>query len=117
MTILANRSTRLMVQGITGREGSSHTLAMLDYGTNVVAGVTPGRGGEKVGRVPVFNSVKQAKERLPEINTSIIFVPAPFAADAVFEAIDSRIELIITITEHVPVHDSLKFTTYARSRG
>jgi succinyl-CoA synthetase alpha subunit len=117
MTILVDRSTRLVVQGATGREGSSHTLSMLKYGTNVVAGVTPGRSGELVGGVPIFDSVKDAMSKFPEINASIIFVPAPFNADAVYESIESGLKLIVNITEHVPVHDSLKFIDYAREKG
>ncbi len=114
MTILVNKNTNVIVQGATGREGSTHTMSMLKYGTNIVAGVTPGKGGEKVDQVPVYETVKQAKDAHPEINTSIIFVPAQFAGDAVYEAIDSGINLIVDITEHVPVHDSLKFINYAR---
>lgn len=117
MTILVNRDTVVVVQGVTGREGSTHTLSMLKYGTNIVAGVTPGKGGEKVDSVQVYESVKQAKEAHPEINTSIIFVPAPFSADAVYEALDSEIKLIVAITEKVPVHDSLEFVNFARQKG
>lgn len=117
MTILVNKNANVVVQGVTGREGSTHTLSMLKYGTNIVAGVTPGKGGEKVGRVPVYETVKQAKEAHPVINTSIIFVPAQFAGEAVYEAIDSGINLIVDITEHVPVHDSLEFINYARDNN
>ncbi|MGH2638071.1 MAG: succinate--CoA ligase subunit alpha [Rhabdochlamydiaceae bacterium] len=116
MTILVGNSTRVVVQGITGREGSSHALSMLKYGTKIVAGVTPGRGQENIGGVPVYGSMKKALSEHPEINTSIIFVPAAFNADAVFEAIDSGLKLIIDITEHVPIHDSLKFIDYARGK-
>jgi succinyl-CoA synthetase alpha subunit len=117
MTILVDKNTKVLVQGATGREGSSHTLAMVKYGTNVVAGVTPGKLGSNVGGVPVYNTVKQAITEHPEINSSIIFVPAPFNADAVYEAIDSDLKLIVDITEHVPVHDSLEFVNYARDKG
>lgn len=117
VTILVNKETKVVVQGATGREGSTHTLSMLKYGTKILAGVTPGRGGEKVGSVPIYETVKQAKEVHPEINTSIIFVPAQFASDAVYEAIDSEIKLIVAITERVPVHDSLEFVNYAREKG
>jgi succinyl-CoA synthetase alpha subunit len=117
LPILIDGETRVLVQGITGREGSSHTLAMLKYGTKIVAGVTPGRGGTDVGGVPVYNTVRQAVEAHPEINSSIIFVPAPFNADAVYEALDSNLKLIVDITEHVPIHDSLEFVNYARDRG
>ncbi len=116
MAILVNRSTNLLVQGATGREGTTHTLSMLKYGTNVVAGVTPGKSGERVDTVPVYDSVRQAVGAHQEINTSIIFVPAAYAADAVYEAIDAGIKLISTITEHVPVHDSLQFINYARDK-
>lgn len=117
MAILVNKSTNLLVQGITGREGTTHTIAMLKYGTNVVAGVTPGKSGERVDRVPVYGSVREAVDATPEINASIIFVPATYTADAVYEAIDSGIKLIVTITEHVPVHDSLQFINYSRDKG
>jgi succinyl-CoA synthetase alpha subunit len=117
MTILADKETVVVVQGATGREGSTHTLSMLKYGTNIAAGVTPGKGGERIDRVPIYETVKQAKEAHPEINASIIFVPAPFAADAVYEALDSEIKLIVAITEKVPVHDSLEFVNFARSKG
>lgn len=117
MTILVDKNTRLMIQGITGKEGSGHARSMLKYGTNVVAGVTPGKGGESVGGVPVYNSVKQAVSAHPDINTSIIFVPAAFNADTVYEAIDGGLKLVVDITEHVPIHDSLKFIDYARGKG
>ena len=117
MTILVNKNTKVLVQGATGREGSSHTLAMLKYGTNITAGVTPGKAGTDVGGVPVYNTVKQAIEAHPETNASIIFVPAPFNADAIYEALDCNLKLIVDITEHVPVHDSLEFVNYARNRG
>lgn len=117
MTILVDKYTKVLVQGITGREGSLHTLAMQKYGTNILAGVTPGKAGTDVGGIPVYNTVKQAVEEHPEINASIIFVPAPFNADAVYEALDSNLKLIVDITEHVPVHDSLEFVNYARNQG
>jgi succinyl-CoA synthetase alpha subunit len=117
LTILIDKSTSLLVQGITGREGTTHAVSMLKYGTNLVAGVTPGKSGERVDRVPVYNSVAQAVREHPEINASIIFVPAAYTADAVYEAIDSGIKLVVTITEHVPVHDSMEFINYARDKG
>ncbi|MEM1677149.1 MAG: succinate--CoA ligase subunit alpha, partial [Nitrososphaerota archaeon] len=98
MTILVNSNTRVLVQGITGREGAFHTKAMKEYGTKIVAGVTPGKGGSTVEGVPVYDSVGEAVRKHPEINASIIFVPARFAADAVYEAIDAGIELIVVIT-------------------
>ena len=117
MTILVDKNTRLVVQGITGKEGSGHTLSMLRYGTKVVAGVTPGKAGEKVGGVPVYNSLREAMSAHPEINATIIFVPAAYNADTVYEAVDAGLKLVIDITEHVPVHDSLKFINYARAKG
>ncbi|MBI1799241.1 MAG: succinate--CoA ligase subunit alpha [Candidatus Eisenbacteria bacterium] len=106
MSILVDKSTRLAVQGITGRDGSFHTEQMLAYGTRVVAGVTPGKGGEKVHGVPVFDSVAEAVA-VTRANTSVIYVPAPFATDAVFEAADAGIGVIVCITEGVPVRDTL----------
>jgi succinyl-CoA synthetase alpha subunit len=108
MSILANGDTRLVVQGITGHEGAFHAQAMLDYGTNIVAGVTPGRGGEWVlnGKVPVFDSVQAAVE-MTGANASVIFVPARFAGDAILEAADAGIGLIVCITEGIPVKEML----------
>ena len=117
MSILVNKETRLLVQGITGREGLFHTEQMYLYGTNIVAGVTPGKGGEWVlgGKVPVFDSVRLAVE-VTEANTSEIFVPARFAADAIYEAADSGISLIVCITEGVPVMDMLRVRRYLDQR-
>ncbi|WP_054856720.1 succinate--CoA ligase subunit alpha [Vulcanisaeta sp. JCM 16159] len=117
MAILVNENTKVLVQGITGREGSRHTEYMLQYGTKVVAGVTPGRGGQTVHGVPVFDTVEEALRKFPDINTSIIFVPAQFAADSVYEAIDAGIKLIVIITEHIPIHDALRFVNYAKRKG
>jgi succinyl-CoA synthetase alpha subunit len=117
LAILVDKSTRVLVQGITGREGTNHTIGMLKYGTRVLAGVTPGKEGVKVEGVPVFDSVKRAIQKFPEINTSIIFVPAAFVADAVYEALDSELKLLVVISEHVPEHDSLQFVSYAREHG
>ena len=112
MSILVDKNTRLVVQGITGSEGLFHTQQMLLYGTNVVAGVTPGKGGEWVeGRVPVFDSVKKAAETT-EANASIIFVPARFAPDAMLEAADAGIPLVICITEGVAVQDMMRVRNY-----
>ncbi len=115
MCILVDKNTRLLVQGITGREGSFHTKQMKDFGTKIVAGVTPGKGGQDVYGVPVFDSVQEAVDEFHP-NASIIFVPARFAADAIFEAIDSRIELITCITEGIPVHDMLRVCAYLEGR-
>jgi succinyl-CoA synthetase alpha subunit len=106
MSILIDRGTRVLVQGITGRDGAFHTQQMLGYGTRVVGGVTPGKGGEKVHGVPVFDSVAEAVVAT-RANTSVIYVPAPFAADAIIEAADAGLALIVCITEGVPVRDAL----------
>jgi succinyl-CoA synthetase alpha subunit len=113
MSILINKNTRLLVQGITGNEGLFHTTQMFSYGTNVVAGVTPGKGGEWVldGKVPVFDSVKLAVDATGA-NCSCIFVPARFAPDAMFEAADAGIPLIVCITEGVPVQDMMRVRNY-----
>lgn len=117
MAILVGSNTVVVVQGITGREGSFHTKLMLDYGTKIVAGVTPGRGGSEVHGVKVYDSIIEAKEEHPDINTSIVFVPARFAIDAIYEAIDANLKLLVVITEGIPVHDTLKAINYAKSRG
>ncbi|MGQ9627064.1 MAG: succinate--CoA ligase subunit alpha [Anaerolineae bacterium] len=111
MSILVDKNTRLLVQGITGREGAFHTQQMIEYGTKVVAGVTPGKGGEWVQGVPVFDTVKEAVETT-EANTSIIFVPARFAVDAIYEAADGGISLIVCITEGIPTLDMIKVRAY-----
>src|SRR5829696_6615248 len=113
MSILINKNTRLLVQGITGNEGLFHTTQMFAYGTNVVAGVTPGKGGEWVldGKVPVFDSVKLAVDATGA-NCTCIFVPARFAPDAMFEAADAGIPLIVCITEGVPVQDMMRVRSY-----
>lgn len=111
MGILVNNETRLLVQGITGREGSFHTEQMIEFGTNIVAGVTPGKGGSEISGIPVFDSVAQAVDE-EDPNASVIFVPPKFAADAIFEAIDSCIELIVCITEGIPVHNMMKVCAY-----
>jgi len=118
MSILINKNTRLLVQGITGHEGQFHTQQMLQYGTNVVAGITPGKGGEWVldGKVPVFDSVRVAKE-VSGANVSVIFVPARFAADAMYESADAGIPLIICITEGIPVQDMMKVRMYLDQKG
>ncbi|MCL4297796.1 MAG: succinate--CoA ligase subunit alpha [Anaerolineae bacterium] len=111
MSILVGKNTRLLVQGITGREGAFHTQQMKEYGTNVVAGMTPGKGGEWVHGVPVFDTVKEAVSTT-DANTSIIYVPARFAADAIMEAADAGIKLIICITEGVPVLDMVRVRSF-----
>jgi succinyl-CoA synthetase alpha subunit len=118
MSILVDKNTRLLVQGITGNEGLFHTKQMADYGTNVVAGVTPGKGGEWVldGKIPVFDSVRIAVEARGA-DTSVIFVPARFAADAIFEAADAGIELITCITEGIPIQDMMRVRDYLDQKG
>ena len=110
--ILLDNDTKCLVQGITGKQGSFHTKQMLEYNTNIVAGVTPGKGGQDFLGVPIFNSIEEAKEN-EDINSSIIFVPAPFAKDAAFESI-KNLDLVVIITEHIPVHDSMKIMEYAK---
>jgi succinyl-CoA synthetase alpha subunit len=125
MSVLVNRNTRLLVQGITGSEGTFHTSQILEYGTNVVAGVTPGKGGilyngndrDKFCRpVPLFNTVIEAVEKA-EANATVIFVPAAFAADAIMEAADAGLKVIICITEGVPVNDMMKAYAFVKSKG
>ncbi|MCD6290225.1 MAG: succinate--CoA ligase subunit alpha [Anaerolineae bacterium] len=116
MSILVNKETRLLVQGITGREGRFHTQQMIEYGTNIVAGVTPGRGGEWVEGVPVFDMVQEAVGATGA-NTSIVYVPARFALDAILEAADAGIQLIVCITEGIPVLDMVRVKAYLDQRG
>ncbi|MGC8594252.1 MAG: succinate--CoA ligase subunit alpha [Candidatus Kryptoniota bacterium] len=116
MSILIDKSTRLVVQGITGGEGSFHTEQMIEYGTKVVAGVTPGKGGTKHLNVPVFNTVDEAVKN-EGANTSIIFVPAPFAADAIAEAANAGIKLIVCITEGIPIRDMVGIYDYLKKKG
>jgi len=116
MAVLVNKDTRVLIQGITGSQGTFHAGAMLEYGTNVIAGVTPGRSGQEVHGIPVYDSVKQAKEN-HEVNASVIFVPARFAADAALEAIAAELDPVVVITEHVPVKDEIKVIHAAKRRG
>jgi succinyl-CoA synthetase alpha subunit len=111
MAILVDKNTRVVVQGITGKEGSFHALQCKAYGTQVVAGVTPGKGGQKVEDIPVFNTVEEAVKET-SANCSLIFVPPAFAADAIVEALDAGIELVVCITEGIPVRDMLKVKHY-----
>ena len=111
--ILLNEDTKCLVQGITGKQGSFHTEQMLNYNTNIVAGITPGKGGRDFLGVPVFNSIEEAVEQ-EDINSSIIFVPARFAKDAAFESI-KHLDLVVIISEHIPVHDSMKIMEYAKN--
>lgn len=114
MSILVDKNTRVVVQGITGRDGAFHTKQMLAYGTKIVAGVTPGKGGEKVEGVPVFNSVKEAVEKT-KANTSVIYVPSKFAADAIYEAADAGVKLVVCIAEGIPTTEMLKIYHYLKN--
>lgn len=116
MSILIGEDTKLVVQGITGRDGSFHARKMVEYGTKVVAGVTPGKGGTSVDGIPVFNLVAEAAEKTGA-DTSVMFVPEAFAADAMYEAIDAGIGLIVVITEGVPVREMNRIYKYAKERG
>lgn len=116
MSIFANKETRLLVQGITGNEGMFHTRNCIEYGTNVVAGVTPGKAGQKMDDVPVFNTVRDAK-KVSDANASLIFVPPPFAADAIMEAADAGIELIICISEGIPIMDMMKVKNFLKGKA
>mgnify|MGYP004700910425 FL=1 len=116
MSILINKDTKVIVQGITGRDGAFHTSKMKDYGTNIVGGISPGKGGSDVGGIPVFNTVEEAV-KATGANASVIFVPAPFAADAILEASFAGVELVICITEGVPVQDMIKVTPILRQNG
>jgi succinyl-CoA synthetase alpha subunit len=116
MSIFVDKNTRLMVQGITGNEGQFHTRQCIAYGTKVVAGVTPGKGGQKMDEVPVFDSVNAARAATGA-NCSMIFVPPAFAADAILEAVDAGIELVVTITEGIPVQDMMRVKGYMAGKG
>ena len=116
MSILVNKNTKLLVQGITGRDGSFHTQKMKEYGTNIVGGISPSKGGQIVSGVPVFNTVEEAV-KATGANTSIIFVPAAFAADAILEAAEAGIELVVAISEGVPTLDMVRVTPYLKKRG
>jgi succinyl-CoA synthetase alpha subunit len=110
--IILDENTKCVVQGITGKQGSFHTQSMLEYGTNIVAGTSPGKGGQDFQGMPVYNSIEEIREEI-EVNASIIFIPAPFAKDAAFEAL-SQLDTVVVITEHIPVHDALEIVAYAR---
>ena len=113
MGIVIDGNTRALVQGITGSQGSFHTRLMLEYGTKIVAGMTPGKGGSQVHGVPVYDTVEEAQQK-HSADASIIFVPAPFAADAALEAMESGIRKIVIITEHIPIKDAITVMAYAR---
>jgi len=116
LSVLLNRETKVLVQGMTGRVGRAQTHWMLEYGTNIVAGVTPGKGGEEVEGVPVYNTVAEAvRERGAE--ASVFFIPPPLVKDAAIETIEAGISLIVVVTEHVPVHDAMELRAYALEKG
>ena len=115
MSVLVDKNTRVVTQGITGKTGALHTRACREYGTQMVAGVTPGKGGQDFEGIPLFDTVQQAK-RETGANVSIIYVPPPFAADAIMEAVDADLDLVICITEGIPVLDMLKVATYMQGR-
>jgi len=117
MAILIDENTTVLVQGITGREGSARTRFMLDYGTKVICGVTPGRGGSEVWGVPVYNSVDEAIKTHGQINASVTFVPGPQVKQAVIEAIEAGVKFIVVPAERVPLHDSLEMIALARKKG
>ncbi len=116
MSILVDQNTRIVVQGATGRFGQIQTKLMLDYGTEIVAGVTPGRGGQEVLGIPIYDTIAEARAD-HRIDGSVIYVPAPFALDAAVEAIDNGIPLVVVITEGVPVHDGMQIRARAREKG
>ena len=115
MSVLVNKDSKIIVQGFTGSEGTFHASQMIEYGTNIVGGVTPGKGGNTHLEMPVFNTVKEAVDQV-NANTSIIFVPPAFAADAMMEAADAGIEIIITITEGIPVADMIVVSNYIKNK-
>ena len=116
MSIFVNKDTKVVVHGITGKEGSFHARACIEYGTKVVAGITPGKGGQKMDEVPVFDTVSQAIKETGA-NTSLIFVPPPFCADSIVEAIDGGVSLIVAITEGIPIMDMLKVKNYLATKA
>ncbi len=115
MAIYVNKQTRVLVQGITGKQGSFHTRQMLEYGTGIIGGISPGKGGQSVEGVPVYNTVFEAMEKQPA-EASILFIPAPFARDAALEALNAGIKLLVLIPEHIPLHDAMDIMAYAKTR-
>lgn len=113
MGILVGKNTRAIVQGITGAQGSYHTKLMLEYGTKIVAGTTPGKGGSRFGDIPIYDTLQEAQEE-QSANASIIFVPAPFAADAALDAMENGIKTVVMITEHIPIKDAITVMAYAK---
>ena len=117
MSILVDENSRVLVQGITGREGMARTRLMMEYGTKVVAGCTPGKGNQTVLDVPVYDTVQEARENVPEINTSVIFVPAPLVKNAALEAIAAGIKLLVLVPDRVPIYDVLEIAHAAKEAG
>ncbi len=116
MAIIVNENTRVIVQGITGNQGRFHTRQMLAYGTKIVGGVSPGKAGQEVEGVPVYDTVFEAVEK-QQADASVLFIPAPFAKDAAFEAITAGIKVLVIVTEHIPVHDEMEIVAFARRHG
>lgn len=117
MAILIDRSTRVLVQGITGREGRARTTLMKEYGTQIIGGVTPGRGGEEVQGLPVFDTVEEARENLGQIDASVLFIPAPLVRSAALEAIDAGVRLLLIVPDRVPIYDVLVIARAAERAG
>jgi succinyl-CoA synthetase alpha subunit len=113
---LISKETRVLVQGITGYQGRFHTKQMLEYGTKIVAGTSPGKGGQAVEGVPVYNTVREAMDK-HSANASIIFIPAKFCKDAALEALDAGIKLVVIISEHIPLHDAFDIMSFAKARS
>ncbi|WP_018086753.1 succinate--CoA ligase subunit alpha [Desulfurispora thermophila] len=116
MAIIIDENTHVLVQGITGNQGRFHTRQMLNFGTKIVAGVSPGKGGQEVEGVPVYDTVSAALEE-QKVDAACLFIPAAFAKDAAFEAIDAGIKVVVIITEHIPVHDEMQIIAFARQKG
>ncbi len=117
MSIIIDQSKRVLVQGITGREGSTRTQLMVNYGTKVVAGVTPGRGGQEVHDIPVFDTVAEAWERVGPVDISVLYIPAPLVKSAALEAIDAGVKLLVIVPDRVPIHDVLTIANRAKAQG
>ncbi|BAF59540.1 succinyl-CoA synthetase, alpha subunit [Pelotomaculum thermopropionicum SI] len=116
MAIIIDENTQVLVQGITGNQGVFHTRQMLAYGTKIVAGVTPGKGGATVEGIPVYNSVREACEN-HRIDASVLFIPAPFTKDAAFESLEAGVPVVVIVTEGVPVHDEIQIVAFAKRKG
>ena len=117
MSIIIDQSKRVLVQGITGREGSTRTQLMVNYGTKVVAGVTPGRGGQEVHDIPVFDTVAEAWERVGPVDISVLYIPAPLVKSAALEAIDAGVKLLVIVPDRVPIYDVLTIANRAKARA